>query len=169
MTLVFMEDLLTLNKELEQRIKKGNAIEIVQLRKLKVNNTTQRHFLSLKSLSLGQIFDDFFVERVKQCIFRDQILLMFFIYLSNAKVPFMEMKSSLVFYVNFVRKDNCFKVKMLKTRCARQLLFPVNNVVSREKAEVLSTFSPITIPLIALLCLIFSKKYLHKYNIQNHR
>ena len=78
------------------------------------------------------------------------------------------MKSSLVFYVNFVRKDNCFKVNILKTRCARQLLFPVY-VASREKAEVLSSFSPITIPLIALLCLIFSKKYLHKYNIQIHR
>ena len=42
-----------------------------------------------------------------------------FSYLSNAKVPFMKMKSSLVFYVNFVRKDNCFKVNILKTRCAR--------------------------------------------------
>ena len=42
-------------------------------------------------------------------------------------------------------------------RCATELLLPMYIVASSAKAEVFSSFSPITIPLMPLLCLIFSK------------
>ena len=43
------------------------------------------------------------------------------------------------------------------SRCTRELLLPMHIVVSSVKADVFSSFLPITIPLMSLFCLRFSK------------